>query len=529
MRCFRHFVMPILAAVLILLPAPAAQAAGEQTILVGLYYEGNALPSANLQNSEGTGYRFGYLDSNRNFISLGETTQEAITMSLGGRHVQLTAPYSTFAQAAAAAQAVGGFPVWTNGGYYVRIGSYSSQAEAQTAAASLGGTAVTAGGNAVTVSKTGTNEILFQFDGSSGALTVSPGLSSSEKAVTWMKNTQYYGAFQYQRFNGGNLVVSNVLSLEDYIKGVVPKEMSNSWPLEALKAQAVCARTYAKIQLNSGKHRSQGFDLCNATHCQVYGGRNSAGANSDRAVEETRGQCLWYQGSLAEAVYFSSDGGATESSVNVWGGSVPYLKGVADPYEASVADQIGNYYWSKTYTKDDLAKLLRSNGMQCAEIVDFRVTETTATGNVLTVTITDAAGKRWAFSKEKARTFFGLRSQRYTINGSGGNITASGGYTLAGGGTLSSMNGAYAIDGTGGIAPVNGSPYIITSAGTVALTPVPQSTPPSVPSDGTHFTISGSGWGHLVGMSQWGAHAMAKQGFRYDEILRFYYTGIEVR
>ena len=90
---------------------------------------------------------------------------------------------------------------------------------------------------------------------------------------TWFKGYRYYGGFRYERIGGGDLTVVNILDLETYIKGVVPYEMSSSWPLEALKVQAVCARSYAYINIHSGKHTSYHFDVCNTTDCQAYYGR----------------------------------------------------------------------------------------------------------------------------------------------------------------------------------------------------------------------------------------------------------------
>lgn len=542
----------------VLLPSTRARAAGNNpTVRVGLFYGENALPAANLLNSQNAGYQFGYFNSELQFVPLGATDETAITMlkadtmylsagsytqtrpsggfeAIGGSHVQLPAAYSSFEQAEAAAAAVGGFPVWTGETYYVRSGTYISPAEAQNAAAGLSGTAVSAGTNAVTVVKTGTDDILFQMDaGTYCSLAVRPGIQDGITAVTWFKQHKYYGSFQYQRIDGGNLTVSNVLPVEEYIKGVVPNEMSNAWPLEALKAQAVCARTYAYIKVEGSKHLSQGFDLCNTTDCQVYQGLTGAGDRSDQAVEETEGECIWYQGARVEANYFSSDGGATEDASNVWTNSAPYLIGVLDPYEAYVEDQISlqyDYHWTKTFTKEELAAMLRSKKYQCADVVDFRITQTTATGNVLTVAVIDSAGKSWPFSKEKARTFFGLPSQRYTISGGSGIASNGSGYTVAGGSTLNSLDGTYAISGSGAVSAITTTPYVISGSGTSVLTPSPLSPPvSSVETASNAFTISGSGLGHLVGMSQWGANAMAKQGYRYDQILKFYYTGIEVR
>ena len=532
----------------------AASVTIDPTIRVGLFFGSSALPGANLLNDVGSGYRLGYYDSNRSFQQLAQTNETAISVVktqnvyygtsgnwsgyfdtissdivVGCYHLKLPDAYSTYEQAAAAAaQWTGGFVAWVDGSYQVRVGAYPDEASALAAQTALGLTGATIAGTSsagVSVVKTGTNQILFQFDSTSGlCLGIKPGLDDSVKAETIFRGSTYYGGFQYQRVGGGNLTVSNVLSLEDYVQGVIVEEMNASWPLEALKAQAVCARTYAYRNYTAQKHSSQGFDLCNTTHCQAYSGMDSVTAESSRAVTETRGEYLWYNGSLIDAVYSSHDGGATESAVNVWGSDVPYLIGKEDPYEASVADKVPNYNWTVTYTAQELTDLLNSKGYINSGIVDFKVTKTSPTGNAIEITFTDSSGKSWSKIRDDCRTFLGLRSIHYTVTGGGGG--SSSGYTVNGNGTIPTLNGTYAVDGSGSTAPLtDGAAYVIGGDGSVSQLA------PSAVSDGSAgvFTITGSGWGHNVGMSQWGAYAMAQQGYSYLDILNFYYTGIEVR
>jgi peptidoglycan hydrolase-like amidase len=163
----------------------------------------------------------------------------------------------------------------------------------------------------IIVTKTRTNQILFEYDcWGILPLGVMPD-GQGEKAVTWFKGYRYHGGFEYVRVTGGNLNVCNVVNLEDYVKGVIPYEMNPDWPAEALKAQSVCARTYV---CSASKHqRAYGFDVCNTTDCQVYYGVGKATAASDAVVDATAGECLYHDGVLlADAVYHSSDGGATE-------------------------------------------------------------------------------------------------------------------------------------------------------------------------------------------------------------------------
>ena len=178
------------------------------------------------------------------------------------------------------------------------------------------------------------------------------------------------------------------------------------------------------------------------------------------------------------------------------------------------------------YTRQELTDLLNSKGYTNSGIVAVS-TKTSPTGNVVSITFTDSSGKTFTRTKEACRTFLGLRSQRYTI--SGGSTSGEGtAYYVNKGDTLPTLNGAYAINGSGGVSPIAGQVYAIDGSGAVA--PVTGGTASAgTTSTGNVFTFTGSGWGHSVGMSQWGANAMAHSGYTYRDILQFYYTGIEVR
>ena len=138
---------------------------------------------------------------------------------------------------------------------------------------------------------------------------------------------KYKGALVIER-NGNGLNLVNKVDVEEYLKGVLKSEMSPSWPKEALKAQAVLARTYT---LASKKHGA--YDICDETHCQVYRGTADESPAITQAVNETKGQILTYGGAPAQTFFFSDSGGMTTSSQSVWGGVVPYLTPKADPVE----------------------------------------------------------------------------------------------------------------------------------------------------------------------------------------------------
>ncbi len=525
--------------------AATVNTAEDRLVRVGLYYGSNTLPGANLLNSVGNGYRFCF-DNGNGIQQIGYTYESGISMVktqnvyyfprlsdnrsgytdkdtsnvvVGCYHIALDGIYESFDQAKAVADTVGGFPAYIKGQFQVRIGAYTSASAAESAQQSLGLADTSVVGTSsygITVVVTGTAKPIFQYDGGSEnpMFIVTPGVDDSVKAITHFKGYKYYGSFRYERINGGNLTVVNLVGMEDYVRGILPYEMSASWPVEALKAQAVCARSYTLTSFN--RHSGYHFDTCNTTDCQVYYGTAGANDVTERAVVETAGQYAWYNGSVIQAFYHSSDGGATENCENVWNQAIPYLRGVTDPYEALVADKIPGYYWSKTFTGKQLQTLFRNKGFQCGEIADIRVSKISGTGNVCSVTFTDVNGKSWTVSKDNnVRSLFGVKSLRYTISPGGD------GYALADGQFVGSLPGTWVLGGDGTpVQILNGNCYAMTGSGLQAVKA------PANP-DGI-FVFNGSGHGHNLGMSQWGAYAMANEGYTYEDILKFYFTGIEI-
>lgn len=571
----------VLLAVVLALPTVLAAGSGGEMVRVGLAYGSGALVNANLENNTGygSGYRMGYFDDDLDFVELAWTDEDEtqITMVktqntwvngtsysssdnggdvIGCYHVLVEDGYRSYEQAAADAQEYrDGFVAWIDGDYQVRAGSYTSRQEAEDAAQSLGGTVAGTSSYAVNVTRTGTAEILFQFDGGDAlALGVMPDVTGADAVRTWFKGYRYYGGFRYERIGGGDLTVVNIVDLETYIKGVVPYEMSSSWPLEALKVQAVCARSYAYINIHSGKHTSYHFDVCNTTDCQAYYG---AGTNSssyqatertDQAVDETAGEYAWYDGQVIEAFYSSSHGGASESVYNVWGTSLeqyPYLCGVEDPYEADMASKNSYSSWTVSYTSSELAQRLENYGYDASSGIESLTLTYSDLGNVIQVRVNYRDGGSDTIRPSSMRSVFGISSIRFTVNGqaassgsgttssSGGGLTANGSTSLdsqgtytviSGSGSLSQagLDGLYAISGSGSITPAEDA-----ASGGGSGTDTPTGTQVTV--SGSSYSFQGSGNGHQLGLSQYGAWAMAERGFTYDEVIEFYYPGTYVR
>ena len=488
-----------------------------------------------------------------------------------------------------------------------------------------GGTSVSASqltiklvSGAFQVTDTATGKVLYTSAVGADHIAIHP-----NSDLTWFKGYQWHGDFVYRRASDGNITVINYVGLEDYVKGVLPYEIDPDWPAEAQKAQAVCARSFA---LGTSKHNEY-YELCNTTNCQVYLGANRATEASDAAVDATQGEYLTYNGEPVIGYFFSSDGGATEDAVNVWGGDYPYLQGKEDPYETYDSS------WSVTLTAEEIRQKLVSAGYSIGTVANVEVTRRTDTDNVNEVTVTDTTGKQVVIRRDDCRTVFGLDSIRYTITPNASASTAAAlpqstsvkiqpsthvvtvdgervdpqGYNINGYNFYKLRDIAYILNGTdsqfnvtwdgannrivltddaayqevgGEMASsasaeiknvsesdstivldgktlsltgyrINGNNYYkIRDVGSalgfsvdfdpeteivlIGSANAGQDDTQDDPKDETpitnaaSYTFNGSGWGHSVGMSQWGAYGMAQQGFGYEDILKFYFTGIEI-
>lgn len=349
------------------------------------------------------------------------------------------------------------------------------------------------------------------------------------------KGTRYRGNLVIQN-RGGSLLVVNFLDIERYLYGVVGREMGGN-NLEALSAQAVASRSYALTR--SGKN--PWFDVGTDTATQVYGGYTgevayaaSGGNNVVEAVNRTRGEVLLYDGKLVDAVYHSNAGGHTEDSENVWNEPLPYLRGVPSTADAYAAESGGwaadTYRWTKTINKSDLESKLG-----IGEIKEIRVGRertkvthdkgrlvqsfipgtTTPSGRVTEVTVVGEQGTK-NYYRDGIRAPFGLKSTLFELDYGG---KGEGLYILTTTDGVQSITGKdlCVLGSKDQIAPVNlqtDRPHIAGSRGRVVTWN------PSF----DKITFSGRGYGHGLGMSQWGARGLAAQGYNYREILEVYYN-----
>ncbi|MGO4886364.1 SpoIID/LytB domain-containing protein [Anaerobacillus sp. MEB173] len=329
----------------------------------------------------------------------------------------------------------------------------------------------------------------------------------SEKNQIRLNNRPYLGSMQFINENGFVRPI-NTLPVEDYLKGVIAHEMPASWAIEALKVQAVAARTYAL------SHGTKLID--DSINYQVYAGYVWH-PNSTRAVNETAGQALHHNDNLALTVYSSSNGGQTESNSNIWGGtSLPYLPVKDDPYDPV-------HPWSFSFHKHqmDLSSLDMTN--PDSWWVQTKEADATITNNI----------KAWLSRNGYPNSELKIVSVPHLTFSA---QRTSGGRVTRGDITIqflvkSLTNHTYSRNGDGSIR-IHTLELKDTTASQIrsiiGINLVRTFLVDNIDDNGVSFTVSGRGFGHGVGMSQWGAKRMADLGFSYRDILQFYYPGTTI-
>lgn len=315
----------------------------------------------------------------------------------------------------------------------------------------------------------------------------------------------YSGSIEVKAEEGG-LVLINELYLEDYLKKVVPSEMPASYEKEALKAQAVCARTYAYRQIQGNAYGQYGAQVDDSTNFQVYN-NISTSERTDQAVNETCGQMLFYNDKPIEAFYYSTSCGHGADG-SVWGNegaALPYLRSMqikkgARELTMEDNDTFDDYIRSKNITSYDASyPMFRWHVDIKASILSAQIP---GVGNVTDVNVV-------------SRGLGGIASE-VEVKGDGGS------YKIKGQSQVRSMLGNTELV----IKKQDGSDM----TGTAALPSAFISVEKRTAEDGSIvFRVYGGGFGHGVGMSQNGAHSMAKAGKTYKDILDFFYHGAEIR
>ena len=317
----------------------------------------------------------------------------------------------------------------------------------------------------------------------------------------------YRGTLEIESREEGLLVV-NELSVEEYLYAVLPSEMPSDFGPEALKAQAICARSYAYKELLENRYAKYGAHVDDSTACQVYNNTGETEA-AILAVKETHGQVLFYEGEVAQCYYFSTSSGYTAAAEEVWENAeaVPYLQAKETPYDR----ESPWYRWQTFLSLEDL---------------EMRV-EDTLSGRYETVPeqILTYDETKKEFVSKPISSVGELKSIRVWENGKGEIATKL---------LLVAEKGVFLIKNEYNIrsvlAPVD-APIYRENGETVngaALLPSAFITLQKGTYKGvTGYLVTGGGYGHGVGMSQCGADAMARQGFSCEDIIAEYYPGTE--
>lgn len=390
----------------------------------------------------------------------------------------------------------------------------------------------------------GTKAVLtFNDDGTAsvgGKKLIGP-ISVSAKAPLSWNGRPYRGKMEVRKGSQGWVVV-NVIDVEDYLRGVLKMEINPAWPMEAIRAQAIVARTYAIS--HAGQSGTKGYDFDDSHNAQVYRGVNAEDPTLDRGIDATRGVVVSWQGNLALTPYHSDSGGWTADVRDVWGGSRPYLVVRQEPFPSRSPHET----WSTTLTATQMTAIFRKMGVNVGEVTDLSVAERDQGGRAVSLRVQGTAGeatvKSHAFrmaadSKVIRSTCFELRSsdggtprsplpilsppaKDSAVDGDDPNLII----------TLT-QEGAFTKDELMDMLlhPETRQSYVDKALARSSKGRVSKPAAPVVasPRSSGSFIFDGRGWGHGVGMSQWGAKVMAEKGWKAEKILGHYYPGTTLK
>jgi stage II sporulation protein D len=390
------------------------------------------------------------------------------------------------------------------------------------------GTIVIIPANTTVSVKNSSSAVTVSFPGvtqtSSTGFQVQELINPSTTSIAALSNgNSYRGSFSL-RVNGSYVEVVNFLDLEDYVKGVVPNEMPASWSKEAVKAQAIASRSYAAASKST---------LASSVASQVYRGYSSEDARSNAAVQETEELLVKFAGKPISALFYSSSGGQTANYGDVWNSSYassyPYIVSVPDIYEVSSYSN-----WSVTVPS---SVILKSFGFSdsTTKLLDISLNPTGANGEVSGVTVKTSTGDKTIQGSEAViRKLFPIGSSTNY------NILYSNWFTMTplkvqAASTDLSLSVQTSV-GTESVTDLKGK-IVQTTSGTVTLddsnvfiqtTNGLISTGATGVNEITSVTLNGKGFGHRLGMSQYGAKGYAEHGWTAIQILQHYYTGTTV-
>ena len=323
----------------------------------------------------------------------------------------------------------------------------------------------------------------------------------------------FRGTIDVTRDDEGDMIVVNQVDTAAYLASVVGSEEPTTWMPEALAAQAIAARTY--LSRHVGKHDN--YDLEGDTRDQEYDGIAGETDSTVRAVDRTAGMIATYRGAAIEALYSANAGGITEDSENVFANALPYLRSVPSPADdIAQASSWGHtsWEWKTEFTAPQLRSYIGGRGIDVGDPQRIDITGVTATGRVTSAKIVGSSGTR-DIGKDRARYYFGLRSTLFTVETHPEEteyVDASNADRVR---QLDLLGASIERTFTVSVKDPDRTIHTLRVLGWQYRLPA-------------RFVFTGKGYGHGVGMSQWGAQGMALGGKSAEEILTHYYRGIEI-
>ncbi|MBS4195729.1 SpoIID/LytB domain-containing protein [Lederbergia citri] len=348
-------------------------------------------------------------------------------------------------------------------------------------------------------------------DGTKGWVPAASTLIEDSPSIIYnftLGTSSYRGSILLEASNS-NVKVINILDLENYVKGVVPNEMPSSWHIEALKAQAIAARSYA----------ANSMLLQNTTASQVYKGYSSEQSKSNQAVDETKGLLVKYNGKPIQTFFYSTSGGKTANIGDVWNSNqatYPYLKSVSDPYENSPHSN-----WEE---KISSATILSGFGFNplTTNLYDIKVQATGANGEISSVSIETSEGNKTVKGNENdIRKLFPVGGAYNMLKSNWFTLTSTKDYSIQ---MTDKVTSQYNIKGQSILLADNKSAVISSNLVDIQM----KASTLSKESDPASILIKGKGWGHRIGMSQYGAKGLAENGWKAENIIKHYFQGTTV-
>ena len=330
----------------------------------------------------------------------------------------------------------------------------------------------------------------------------------------------YRGRIEIGRYGKSTLTAVNILPMEEYLYSVVSSEMPSTWHEEALKAQAVCARSYALINAGYGgvSNAKKAYNIVDTIASQVYKGFLGETVRAKNAVNDTKGEMVYYNHKVVSTYFFSTSGGSTEDSENVWETKKLYLRSVPYVYEGDSS----RISWQVTMTKEKISSLLLKQGKKVGLVSKLTPMGISNSGRINTIQV-DGSDRFVVLKGTTLRTVLNLYSTKFKIIEKGDipdevSILSS---NERKNGRISDMY----IASASGVEKASQSleQYIVQSVDNL------WNYPRLAPTKNTELLFAGMGYGHGVGMSQYGAKAMAEAGFTYKEIIQYYFTGTHVK